>query len=261
MSRVFLVSFSVLLFVAAGFALLSFAEQAAAQVPPLCNNTADDDGDTVVNDGCPIVGTQGEDSWQCNNNLDDDGDTVVNDGCGGASPPAAGPMGQPEVDSTCANATDDDDLDGKINDGCPAVGAAETGTQCDDAADNDGDTKVNDGCYPGGVTNTERTCVQRSEGDDGVRNPTNQCDDPVPPGTADDNDCDGAIAGNLNDGCPAVKPTTDYGLSVGGIAELPDVASDSGSSAGTYAALTGGLAAAVLALTAGAWYARRRWMR
>ena len=45
---------------------------------------------------------------------------------------------------------------------------------------------------------------------------------------------------------------------VGGIAQLPDVAGDSGSSTGTYAALAGGLAAAVLALTAGAWYARRR---
>jgi hypothetical protein len=46
----------------------------------------------------------------------------------------------------------------------------------------------------------------------------------------------------------------------GGLAELPEVASGSGSSTGTYAALAGGLAA-VLALTAGAWYARRRWAR
>ena len=44
---------------------------------------------------------------------------------------------------------------------------------------------------------------------------------------------------------------------VGGLAELPDVAGDSGSSTGTYAALAGGLAAAALVLTAGAWYARR----
>jgi len=53
-------------------------------------------------------------------------------------------------------------------------------------------------------------------------------------------------------------PTADP---VGGLAELPDVAGDSGSSAGTYAALAGGLAAALIALTAGAWYARRRWSR
>jgi len=49
--------------------------------------------------------------------------------------------------------------------------------------------------------------------------------------------------------------------SVGGIAELPDVAGDSGSSTGTYAALAAGLAAAALALTASAWYVRRRWAK
>jgi hypothetical protein len=45
--------------------------------------------------------------------------------------------------------------------------------------------------------------------------------------------------------------------SVGGIAELPEV---SGSSGPNYIALAGGLAAALLALTAGGWYARRRWL-
>ena len=51
-----------------------------------------------------------------------------------------------------------------------------------------------------------------------------------------------------------VEPT----VPVGGLAELPEI---SGSSGPPYAALAGGLAAAVLALTAGAWYARRRWVR
>ena len=57
---------------------------------------------------------------------------------------------------------------------------------------------------------------------------------------------------------------------VGGIAELPVFAGTSaeeagapaegsGWSSGNFAALAGGLAAAVLAVTAGAWYARRRW--
>jgi len=50
-------------------------------------------------------------------------------------------------------------------------------------------------------------------------------------------------------------------LSVGGLAELPDVASDSGWPAGAYAALAGAIAAAVLALGGGAWYARRRWVK
>jgi hypothetical protein len=52
---------------------------------------------------------------------------------------------------------------------------------------------------------------------------------------------------------------------VGGIAELPDVAgvqaSRTDSPAGAYTALAGGLAAALLALTAGVWYARRRRLR
>jgi len=45
---------------------------------------------------------------------------------------------------------------------------------------------------------------------------------------------------------------------VGGIAELPQVGGDSGWSTGAYAALAGGLAAAVLALAAGVVYAKRR---
>jgi V8-like Glu-specific endopeptidase len=61
------------------------------------------------------------------------------------------------------------------------------------------------------------------------------------------------------------------GFPVGGVAELPSLAGtwaseaapagSSGWSGGAYAALAGGLAAAVLTLTAGAWYARRRWLR
>jgi hypothetical protein len=67
-------------------------------------------------------------------------------------------------------------------------------------------------------------------------------------------------------GNPLVPPA------VGGIAELPDIgrassqeagtpAGGSGWSPGAYAAVAGGLAAAVVAVTAGAWYARRRWLR
>jgi hypothetical protein len=45
---------------------------------------------------------------------------------------------------------------------------------------------------------------------------------------------------------------------VGGVAELPEV---SGSSGPNYIALAGLAAAALVALSAGAWYARRRWFR
>jgi hypothetical protein len=142
------------------------------------DNDNDDPGDdSVINDGCPVVGTRQEDGWQCNNPLDDDGDTVVNDGCpGGPWPAAAGPVGQAETINSCSNATDDDDLDGYINDGCPKVGGV-------------------------------------SEGE--------------------------------------LAPF------VGGIAELPDVG---GSSGANYLAIGCGLAAAALAIAAGGWYARRRWL-
>jgi hypothetical protein len=51
--------------------------------------------------------------------------------------------------------------------------------------------------------------------------------------------------------------TTPSPTPVGGIAELPDV---SESAARSYVALAGLAAAALVALSAGAWYARRRWL-
>jgi hypothetical protein len=48
-------------------------------------------------------------------------------------------------------------------------------------------------------------------------------------------------------------------LAVGGISELPDVSGSSGIN--YYIALAGAAAAAALAITAGGWYARRRWLR
>jgi hypothetical protein len=44
-----------------------------------CSNAVDDDGDGVVNDGCPIVGSRLD--YYCSNSVDDDGDGAVNDGC------------------------------------------------------------------------------------------------------------------------------------------------------------------------------------
>jgi hypothetical protein len=45
---------------------------------------------------------------------------------------------------------------------------------------------------------------------------------------------------------------------VGGLAELPDVADSAGRN---YVAIAGLAAAALVALSAGTWYARRRWVR
>ena len=45
-------------------------------------NTADEDADTLVNDGCPVVNPTAESA--CADSLDDDGDGQVNDGCAAA---------------------------------------------------------------------------------------------------------------------------------------------------------------------------------
>jgi hypothetical protein len=75
--------------------------------------------------------------------------------------------------------------------------------------------------------------------------------------------------GTIDSGTAGVTAVTD----VGGIAELPEVAphgaqpvgappgEGSGWSAGGYAALASGLAAAAFAIVAAAWYLRRRWVR
>jgi len=66
-------------------------------------------------------------------------------------------------------------------------------------------------------------------------------------------DCDGS-----NDYATKVCCTaTAGGAPVGGVARLPNV---SGSSGPNYLALAGLAAALLVALTAGAWYARRRWL-
>jgi hypothetical protein len=103
-----------------------------------CNNSTDDDADSLVNDGCPAVGAA-ESGSQCSNATDDDGDGKVNDGCPNSSGPA-------ETGTQCSNAHDDEG-DGRVNDGCPVVaGTAETGAQCENTSDDDGDSSVNDGC-------------------------------------------------------------------------------------------------------------------
>jgi hypothetical protein len=177
-----------------------------------CNNSADDDGDTKVNDGCPQAGHQTE-SNRCDNALNEDStdDGVYNDGCpvagssaetsiqcanytnddswddvkvnDGCFPGGAGQV-EAETGPLCMNATNDDPRDDavggsqRVNDGCPAVGTAETA--CNDSIDDDADTTINDGCVIVGGTEAE----------------VNECDN------ATDDDADGLV----NDGCPEVGP-------------------------------------------------------
>jgi hypothetical protein len=50
-----------------------------AEAGDMCLNSSDDDGDTLINDGCPQVGPSLESGAQCagDNRLDEDGDAVV----------------------------------------------------------------------------------------------------------------------------------------------------------------------------------------
>jgi hypothetical protein len=197
-----------------------------------CGNAVDDDGDTLINDGCPAVGgptaetecgsspaldgdgdgypndgcpAQGgrEIGSQCSNATDDDSDGLINDGC-----PAAGPP-NPESGAECNN-TLDEDQDGFANDGCPAEGtpAPESGTQCANAVDDDADGWVNDGCPAVAVAETGPQCANASDDDlDGFVNdgcaaqgsaaePIEDCYN----GSDDDGD------GVIDDGCPAMGP-------------------------------------------------------
>ena len=58
---------------------------ATGEAGSFCSDGIDDDGDTVVNDGCPQVGIAPESGPDCANASDDDGDGRPNDGC----PPAS----------------------------------------------------------------------------------------------------------------------------------------------------------------------------
>ena len=64
-----------------------------------CTNASDDNGNSMVNEGCPQVGSFVESGGQCTNNTDDDGesDGAVNDGCPGVS--RVGPSETPDTTS------------------------------------------------------------------------------------------------------------------------------------------------------------------
>jgi uncharacterized repeat protein (TIGR01451 family) len=90
-----------------------------------CNN----DNNPATPD-CPVVP---ETVGQCTNNTDDDGDGLINEGCptAGANPPGAEKAGA--VPGECKNSTDDDG-DGVVNDGCSEMEFVLNGTHVDDTS-------------------------------------------------------------------------------------------------------------------------------
>jgi len=203
-SRVFMASFSMLLFVAAALAFLSGAHQAAAQTPtptPPCRPSPTPGTGTVV---YFVSATLPAGAGQNANAV------CIN--C------TSGPPGQNNTAVLNTNAA-----------GCvsppviPVVGAGGNSVWADWAT----------------------SCV--APGDKVVI----QFKGNWPPVTVNN------VEWRLADGGVIAGTSSIHGSKVGGLAELPDV---SGSSGPPWALLAGGLAA-VLALTAGALYARRRWAR
>jgi hypothetical protein len=99
-----------------------------------------------------------------------------------------------------------------------------------------------------------------------------ECDKNNANGCKDYNECYSCctLMGGGTEGC-ADDCRGQFPLSVGGMAELPDIgrqapgeatapAEESGWSGPTCAALAAGLAAAAVFITVGGWYARRRWL-
>jgi MYXO-CTERM domain-containing protein len=209
----------------------AFVSGAGGESGAECSNTSDDDGDGRINDGCPTTEEGAETGAQCSNAYDDDGDGRINDGCPtavrgvGAEPICTGtsnndddldgrandgcPTYESGAETVCGGTfNNDEDGDGRANDGCPAVGAPETGNDCNDNSDDDGDGADNDGC-PAVITGigpeTGSECNNNSD-DDGDGRDNDGCP-AVEAGTGpesggdcsnnDDDDNDGVV----NDGC------------------------------------------------------------
>lgn len=115
-------------------------------------NDCDDDGDTVVNDGCPTSKESAEDPLDCEDAIDNDGDGKINDGCtviGSLDKDipfdTAAPDGGSQFDNIGDACEPDFDGDGSTADDLiTTVVTAET--NCNDNIDDDADTTADDGC-------------------------------------------------------------------------------------------------------------------
>lgn len=110
---------------------------ASDPLDPQCINATNDDpgDDTKVNDGCAKKAGPSESGAACDNALDDDADTWVNDGC-----PLVGTRGESSFIEICDGL--DNDADTAVDEGFDYN--ADTMPDCTEASvDTDGDTLVN----------------------------------------------------------------------------------------------------------------------
>jgi uncharacterized repeat protein (TIGR01451 family) len=106
---------------------------------PQCGNATNNDSsdDAKVNDGCAKKAGPSESGSACDNALDDDADTWVNDGC-----PLVGTRGEGSLIEVCDGL--DNDADTQVDEGYPDTNPGGP-KDCMDSIDTDGDTLVNTG--------------------------------------------------------------------------------------------------------------------
>ena len=144
-------------------------------------NGADDDGDTLVDEGFPNYDNDGQADCV---DPDDDGDTVLD--------------GPDQCDPDGPNPISLEDLDGfEDGDGCPESGSTEV---CD-GSDNDGDTLIDEG-FPNYDNDGQADCVDPDDDGDTVLDGPDQCD-PDGPNPTSLEDLDGFEDG---DGCSEPGP-------------------------------------------------------
>jgi hypothetical protein len=105
---------------------------------PQCANATNDDApdDSKVNDGCAKKAGPSESGGACDNALDDDADTWVNDGC-----PLVGTRGESSLVEVCDGL--DNDADTQVDEGYPDTNPGGPKDCMDPLVDTDGDTLLN----------------------------------------------------------------------------------------------------------------------
>ncbi len=191
----------------------------AADLGPFLGGTADDDSDTVVNDGCPALGfAENDPSNPCvgidpdctngttcslipiPNNSDDDADGVINDGCPaiiGATKDLGNRGDGVNVSGAASNtigggaAGEGNVITANNGNGVQFIGGPEAGSACTNNTDNDGDGAFNDGCpQVGDAAESGAGCANSTDDDQGD--------------AGENHSANGGI-GWVNDGCPAVR--------------------------------------------------------